>query len=293
MTHILRNHHLEIHIDPPLDGYNFSRFDWTGKIVKVLFQNRPVSTHERMDGENAHQLGQGFYNEFGIDLGLGFAEAKIGGWFHKIGVGLLKKEDEHYLFSKPYQIEPAQFEVHSAPEKVSIVCTSTAVLGYAYVLRKEIALLESGFTITYQLENCGDRLIATDEYTHNFVALDEALVGEDYLLKFPFRLRPERETAVNPEQIVTLDQRTVSFKRTPPEQFFFSNLTGGDTVDGTWELINQKSQIGISETLSGQTSKVNLWGWRHVISPELFVHLSIPVGETAVWSRTYQISTLV
>ena len=39
MAHILKNKNLEIHIDLPGENYNLSRFDWTGKIVKVKFQN--------------------------------------------------------------------------------------------------------------------------------------------------------------------------------------------------------------------------------------------------------------
>ena len=32
-----------------------------------------------------------FINEFGIDTALGFDETDIGGWFHKIGIGFIKK----------------------------------------------------------------------------------------------------------------------------------------------------------------------------------------------------------
>jgi len=68
MAHILKNKNLEIHIDLPLENYNFSRFDWTGKIIKVKFQNVYVSTIERTDCENEHHFGKGFYNEFGTVL---------------------------------------------------------------------------------------------------------------------------------------------------------------------------------------------------------------------------------
>lgn len=87
MGHILKNKNLEIQIDLPLENYNFSRFDWTGKIVAVKFQNILVSSIEKTDGDNEHLLGRGFYNEFGFNSPLGFEETPIGGWFHKIGVG--------------------------------------------------------------------------------------------------------------------------------------------------------------------------------------------------------------
>ena len=86
MPHILRNEDLEVHVDLPLENYNFSRFDWTGKIVRVKFQGIEITGVERMDPGSQNQVGKGFYNEFGIGHPPGFKEATTGGWFHKIGI---------------------------------------------------------------------------------------------------------------------------------------------------------------------------------------------------------------
>jgi hypothetical protein len=290
MAHILKNKNLKIHIDLPLENYNFSRFDWTGKIIKVKFQNVYVSTIERTDCENEHHFGKGFYNEFGIDRALGFDDTKLGGWFHKIGVGLLKKDDHKYLFSKAYEIKPAEFEILTSSNKISIKCISQAINGYSYVLNKEIELFEYGFVIEYYLQNTGDKVILTDEYTHNFVAINKELIGSNYILKLPFHLQPELfGAAVNPGQKVDIGQKDIKFNSPPMEQFFFSNLSGDETIDGEWELINLKSKIAISETGSFQTNKVNLWGWKHVISPELFFNVCVHPDQSTEWSRTYKI----
>ena len=53
--------------------------------------------------------------------------------------------------------------------------------------------------------------------------------------------------------------------------------------------MNIKSKIGISETGSFQTNKVNLWGWEHVISPELFFNIFIKSGQSIEWYRTYNV----
>ena len=293
MPHILKNNNLEIHLDLPDESYNFSRFDWSGKIAAVKFQNIPLTTAERMDIVNDAAFGKGFYNEFGIDTALGFEEAAIGEWFHKIGVGVLQKEDNEYLFHKKYKIKPAHFKITMAPNKIVINCISPTVNGYAYVLRKEIALQESGFTINYQLENTGEKDIRTDEYIHNFMAINNDLIGSDYVLKFPFQFKPERlREIVNNEQKVVLGPNEIGFKGTPNEQFFFSELSGGEQVDAAWELLNYKHKIGISETGSFKTNKVNLWGWKHVISPELFIPIFIRPGESAEWSRTYKVFSI-
>ena len=240
------------------------------------------------------QNGKGFYNEFGIDTALGFNEAVIGDWFHKIGVGLLKKDNEEYIFNRNYEIKPAVFEIKYTSNTILITCKSEFSNGYSYVLKKEIKLEEHGFTINYDLENTGEKEIITDEYVHNFIAINKELIGCNYVLKFPFKLMPAffLET-VNPEQKVTIGQTDVTFNDSPKEQFFFSNLNGSKNVKPQWELKNLESKISISETGSFKTNKVNLWGWKHVISPELFIDVSIKPGQNENWTRTYKISNFI
>jgi len=290
MSHILKNNNLEIHIDLPSENYNLSRFDWTGKIVLLKFQNKYVSGIERTDCKDDQNYGKAFYNEFGIETALGFNETKIGGWFHKIGVGALKKEALQYNFSKNYEIKPAEFKINLESNKIIIHCKSDTINGYSYIFKKEIELLESGFKIKYKLQNTGKKNIITNEYNHNFLAINKDLIGSNYILKFPFQLKPELfEETVNTEEKVEIGKKEIKFNGSPKEQFFFSNLTGGENVDASWELINLKSNIGISETGNFKTSKVNLWGWKHVISPELFFNIEIEPGQSIEWHRTYKV----
>lgn len=287
-TIIIKNKHIELQVDRPLENYNFSRFDWTGKIVAVKYKGVYVSGIEKMNPDNENSIGKGFYNEFGIDKPVGFDEATVGGWFHKIGIGALKKEDEAYDFSKKYEIKPAEFDVSVQQEKVTIKCTSPQINGYAYALTKTIALLEDGFEINYRLENTGENRIITNEYCHNFLSINRQLIGTDYVLRFPFDLNTESFNAiVNPEKMVTVGNREFRFTGNPEAQFFFSNLTGGNAVGATWELHNNKSNIGIRETGNFETSLINLWGWKHVISPELFFDINIDPGGVVEWSRVF------
>jgi hypothetical protein len=290
MAHVLKNAQLEIQIDLPLENYNFSRFDWTGKIVSVKYKNIFVSGVEILNDKDDTRSGKGFYNEFGIDAALGFAETKAGDWFHKIGVGLLKKDSEDYLISRKYAIQPADFNVSVKQDDMIISCIYPVFNGYSYFLKKEIRLVESGFIIKYYLENTGKKTINTDEYTHNFMAINKELMGSDYQLKFPFHLKPEQfgET-VNPEGKVEIGAKEITFNNTPNEPFFFSNLSGNENIEAAWVLINNKNKIGISETGSFKTTKVNLWGSQHVISPELFFAITVEPGKEIEWSRTYHV----
>ena len=290
MTHILKNRNLEIQIDLPLANYNFSRFDWCGKITSVKYKGISVSGMEKLNDKDDNQSGKGFYNEFGIEAAVGFNEISEGDWFHKIGIGLLKKEGGAYLFHKNYEILPAEFKVTAKPEKIIINCKSQLANGYAYEYKKEIELVESGFVIKYQLKNTGTKTIITNEYDHNFIAVNNELISSDYILKFPFSINPELfDATVNPEGKVEIAHNEITFNDTPVEQFFFSNLSGNVNVDANWELINTKSKLGISETGSFKTAKVNLWGWTHVISPELFFDIHLEPGREVEWSRTYKV----
>lgn len=290
MTHILKNKNLELHIDTPLENYKGSRFDWTGKIVNVKFQNMELAGVENPKAKNEQYLGKGFYNEFGIDFALGFDAAPIGGWFHKIGVGLLKKEDSPYHISKTYAIKPAEFKITAEAHRLFIHCTSELINGFGYVLKKEIVLQDTGFTMHYSVKNTGEHPILTDEYVHNFTAINKAPIGPNYRLKFPFQLQPSKfiET-VNPGEKVAIGDSDITFKAEPSVPFFFSNLSGDETATAQWELRDLKNNIGLSETGSFKTNKVNVWGAPHVICPELFFKIDLKPGEVTEWSRHYKV----
>ena len=290
MPHILTNKQLALHLDLPGEIYRAARFDWTGLITQVSWNNIQLTGLERDDAAQEDAFGKGLYNEFGIDTALGFEEAETGGWFHKIGVGLLRKTDPQYLFSHRYEIRPATFEVVPGAAKLVIRCLSEEHNGYAYVLTKEIELQDSHFTISYRLENRGEKVIHTSEYVHNFMAINQEAIGPNYALKFPFPINPEQlgET-VNPDRAVELSQNEIRLKHAPTEPFFFSKLGGPAPVEAAWKLLNHSTQIGIRETGSFPCKQVNLWGCGHVISPELFVELRVMPGESTIWSRTYHV----
>jgi len=293
MGHTLKNKDIALYIDFPLEHYSFSRFDWTGKITSVKFKDKLITTVENLKGVYEGLLGKGLYNEFGIDAALGFEEAEIGEWFHKIGVGLLKKQDRQYEFHKPYAIKPAVFEYTTTKKSVIIQCISANVHGYSYELHKKISILNNGFSIHYRLKNTGSKTIQTNEYTHNFMALDPSQIRHYYTLKFPFELQQDLfDEHVNPEAAVGIGKKEFSFMNAPKEQFFFSNLSGGKKVEASWELHQHQLGIGVRERTDFQTNKINLWGWGHVISPELFHEISIVPGSSTEWTRHYELFEL-
>ncbi|MDW3191398.1 MAG: hypothetical protein R8G66_03510 [Cytophagales bacterium] len=291
MPHILQNQHLSLHIDLPEENYQLSRFDWTGKITRFTFNRQNMTGHELPDSQIPNQ-GVGLYNEFGIDQPVGFEETAIGDWFHKIGVGLLRKENSTYDFKQPYPIKSAIFQVHPKEDELAIVCYSDAYCGFAYILKKVIRLETDGFSIHYKLMNKGVKPIITNEYVHNFMAFDGQPIDPSHALYLPFKTAPSLflET-VNPEGLVNIGERDISFLGRPKEPFFFSNLSGGKSVEASWTLVNKAQKLSLSETGNFKTSAVNLWGWGHVISPELFFQIDLAPGNVVSWSRRYLVAS--
>lgn len=292
MAHTLENEFLTLTIDLPEEQYQLARFDWTGKIPQVTYRGIPLTSQE-LPGANTKDIGQGLYNEFGFKQPVGFDEVQEGDWFHKIGVGLLQKKGTVYDFKTPYRIRPADFEIKTATEKATLWCQGNKQNGYGYLLKKVIQLKGNTFSIHYQLTNTGDKPIYTTEYTHNFMAIGQQQIGPSYLLKLPFQTAPDLfEETVNPEGLVIVGSKNFRLSGEPKAPFFFSNLSGGKAVKAKWILENQKAQLGISETGDFKTSWVNLWGWGHVISPELFHQIDVGTNETIEWTRTYRVYEL-
>lgn len=293
MSHILKNKNIEIQIDEPLEHYNFSRFDWSGKISKLSYKGISLTTTERTDTIDQNQFGQALYNEFGIQGALGFHEAEQGDWFHKIGIGLLKKDTKDYDFMHYYEVKPAHFSVTKEIYSMQITCISDFYLGYGYRLDKNIELLENRFKITYKLINTGEKEIRTTEYIHNFLGFKKEPMNSSYELNFPFQIcQKSFDESVNTENKVIVKRNGFGFNDIPGDQFFFSNISGDNSVNASWELLHHKLKISLKESSSFKTNKINLWGWQHVISPELFHTIHLKPNESTTWERTYTIGSI-
>lgn len=292
MGHTLRNEYLTLHWDLPETNYQQSRFDWTGKITQAHYRDLPLLSTELPTGPS-NQHGQGLYNEFGFKLPLGFEEIQPGDWFHKIGVGLLQKDDPKYDFLKPLTIRPVDVEVSTYSDKLKSICRAEESHGYAYRLEKTIQLEQHGWSIHYILHNTGKQTIVTNEYTHNFIGLGGQPVDDSYRLSFPFTLHPDTfDETINPEALVRIGEQDIQLLGQPSTPFFFSYMAGSAPVKAQWTLENKRLGIGISESGDFQTQNVCLWGAGHVISPELFIDIHLPAGDTLQWTRQYRIFDL-
>jgi hypothetical protein len=290
MPYIIHNNTLELQIDYPTEHYNHARFDWMGKIKDLSFKGIRFAGYEKENGIPGEFIGKGFYNEFGIEKAIGFSECKNGDWFHKIGIGLLQKEGDSYAFHHPYKIKALDFQVQKTNYNLIFQCKSPICNGFGYYYQKEIILNENGFEVQYLLENIGTKTIETDEYNHNFVNIGNDQIGSNYSLHWPFLLKPGVQgEVVNPKNIVDIGDTQINFKDKPDSPFFYSFLNGKDFVPAQWEIVNHKIGYRIQEKGDFTCSKINLWGWKGAVSPELFKDIAINPGDTDLWKRSYTI----
>ncbi|MEM8893546.1 MAG: hypothetical protein AAGC88_03145, partial [Bacteroidota bacterium] len=201
---LLQNDDIRLSIDLPEEYYRECRFDWSGKITQATFKGIPLLGTE-LSNQQSHQYGRGLYNEFGFKLPLGFEEVEVGDWFHKIGVGLLKKDSPIHDFAGLYEVRPVAFETVRQEDQLIIYCKSELYAAYAYELKKSIKLTGSGWIINYELYNSGEKTIITNEYTHNFLALANGPIDQHCQLSFPFDIQPDQfEETINPEGLVDI-----------------------------------------------------------------------------------------
>jgi len=127
---------------------------------------------------------------------LGYAEAKAGETFCKIGVGALRKID-----NAPYSsyvnypiVNGGKRSGKSGPDWIEFTQQVDCGSGYGYEYTKTIRLLknEPVMTIDHHLVNTGVKPMATQVYDHNFLIIDHQGAGPAIEITFPFAPKPTK-----------------------------------------------------------------------------------------------------
>jgi len=280
----LETSRLTVDIAEPGSAYRRSRFDWTGFVTQVTLDGRHTfCVPEAIDGTGTG--GDGLCNEFGINHPIGYRGTPPGETFPKIGVGLLTRPDRHaYQFHRPYEITPFPMSAKADRRRATLVVEPLDCRGYAVRLEKTVQVDEARLSIEYQLSNTGTRPIRTDEYAHNFVAINGHRLGPDYVLKLPFH--PDARAVAEP--LVATDS-TLSWKAPGPRQSFFQMFPDPRPLrHHSWELIHLPSGVGVRETTDVPWLRFHVFGTQRLVSPEVFVPVRAAPGKTLAWRRDYE-----
>ncbi len=295
--------------------YRSTRFDWSGAIYSLTFKGHEFygPWYDKIDPTVinwVHRDGlvvsgpcsalMGPANEF--QKPLGFEDAKTGGTFIKVGVGVLRKLDGPYNSYKPYPILNAGVWT-TQKSRNQIVFTqqlSDPASGYSYVYRKTVRL-EKGkpeLIIEHHLRNTGTRVIDSNVYNHNFVVLDHQPPGPDYTFRVPFLIhlapptpgRPPRVnnfTVVRDNEVVYRKALSGTDEAAVPIQGF-----GDSAKDNEVVIENKKVGAGLKITNDRPLSRELLWSIRTVLAVEPYIAINVQPGAEFEWTDTIDYYTI-
>jgi len=286
---ILESSQLRVEVAEPGTRYRGTRFDWTALIIAVELDGRHRFCTSESLQPGAGSGGIGLCNEFGLGLPLGYDEAAPGEQFPKLGIGLLTRLDGAACDPmRTYPLAPFAMACERTARGARWTVEPRTCRGYAVRLGKELALEGAGLSLSYRLDNLGQRAIRTSEYNHNFIAIDGHPIGPDYRLatSAPIVALPGAAGVA-----VTAAGFSWSEEVSGARQFSARGLSAPGLDGGfAWTLRHQPSGVEVSETIDRQPALIGLWGRAHVVSPELFIDIDLAVGASMEWRRDYRFS---
>lgn len=238
-----------------------------------------------------HNTISGPVEEFSVPLG--YDEAKPGGTFVKIGVGLLRKPGDGaaYRFSNFYDVvDPGKWGVKSDATSVELTHTvKDSTSGFAYEYTKITRLTPGApqLVIEHRLRNTGTRLLESSTYNHNFVVLDGQPTGPDFVVKAPFTLTtthlPDPSFAeLRGTQFVYHKELQIGDQVAARLQGF-----GSDAADYDFRIENKKVGAGVRIRGDRPISSLMLWSIRSTLAIEPFIAIAVKPGEQFAWTYTF------
>ena len=276
--------------------YQGTRFDWSGAFKSLDYKGHSfIEQWFDTYDPKLHDAISGPVEEF---TPLGYADAKPGETFVKIGVGTLRKADEKpYAFAKYYDIaNPGKWTVKqhksgTPANAVDFTHELTDLMGYGYVYRKTVKLTKGKpeLVLEHSLKNTGNLPIETSAYNHNFFIIDKQPTGPTVNVQFPFAVKGEGKGFGS--TIQTQGNRLVySRELDKREQVYSSGLQGfGPTAtDYDIRIENQKTGAGLRITGDQPLQKLVYWACSTTSCPEPYIRLTAAPGQEITWKITYE-----
>jgi hypothetical protein len=289
--------------------YRATRFDWSGVVYSLQYKGhdyygRWFQTTDPMVHDFVYKGPDivaspctaitGPVDEFAP---LGWEEARPGGTFVKIGVGVLRKPDESkYDNYRLYEIvDSGKWTIKKGRESIEFtqeVANSSS--GYGYTYRKFLRLVNGKpvMALEHSLRNSGTRAIRTSVYNHNFLVLDGQPPGPGLVITVPFQIQtrqpPKKELAeIRGNQIVYL-------KTLKDREVVTTALSGFSDSPKDNEIRIEDSRVGagMKVTADRPLSSASLWSIRTVMAMEPFVSVAIEPAKEFSWNSTYDYYTL-
>ena len=284
--------------DPERGYYRGTRFDWAGVIPSLEYKGHNYFGvwFDKYDPK-LHDAITGPVEEFYFkDAALGYAEAKAGGTFVRIGVGVLRKPEEPKFdrFHTYEIVDGGKWTVNAHRESIDFHHRlADKASGYAYDYHKTVRLLSGKpeMEIEHTLKNTGSKPIETDVYNHNFFVIDGQQTGPDLSVTFPFDPKSTRDMGGMAE----LRGRELAYTRiVGHDEHVMTEIEGFGSAAGdhSFKVENRKTGAGVRVSGDHPMSRLLFWcGWK-VLSPENYVTMKIEPGKEFRWTVRYEFYTL-
>ncbi len=295
--------------DAKFGYYRSTRFDWSGAVYSLKYKGHEFygKWFNKTDPKVINWVYRGkdivsgpcsaLYgpvDEFQTPLG--WNEAKPGGTFIKIGVGVLRRGEGNYDRFAPYDIlNTGKWTVKKESNSIEFTQElSDPNSGYAYVYRK-VVRLEKGkpeLVIEQSLKNTGKKVIRSDEYNHNLVVIDKQPPGPDYNIIVPFRIRIGRSLH---KELADVQGNQIVFMKTlsdENEAVVFVQGFSNSVRDNEVIIENKKMRAGMKITCNRPLIREFLWSIRTVLAVEPYISIDIQPGNEFAWKNTIEYYTL-
>lgn len=274
--------------------YRGTRFDWSGVIHSLRAGDREYfgQWFERYDPK-LHDAIAGPVEEFRTrGAGLGYDEARAGGTFIRIGVGVVRKPDEsRYDAFRTYElVDSGRWQVKPERDRIEFVHELSDGGGYAYRYLKRLRLVPGRpeLVIEHALVNTGRKVIETSQYNHNFFMLDHRPTGPDARVTFPFELRLAGRLQGSAAEI---RGKEIGFlKEIPAGESVYGEFEGfgGSAADYDIRIEHRQAEAGVRITADRPISRLAFWCIRSTVCPEPYIDLKVEPGGEVTWAYTYQ-----
>jgi hypothetical protein len=273
--------------DPEKGLYRATRFDWSGVAGSVQYKGHEYygywkETHDPMFHEDLPGPVEGY-----IEPGLGYADARPGGKFIRIGVGIIEKQDEpEYNWMKTYRIlDHGEWTIDHGKDWITFMHEIESDFGYGYQYQKTIRLKSNGFSIEHRLHNTGEKVIETDQFNHNFFMIDGEKSGPPFSITFPYAV----STGDDLKGYLEIRDNELIFVRELIDDSVFLELSGYSTeaADHRVTVANRESGAGVTFTVDKPLSRMVFWACETTLCPENSVWISVEPGKEMEWKSDY------
>lgn len=289
--------------------YRGTRFDWAGVMGSLeynghsyfgpFFEKFDPAVEDVEIGDpikaGINSAASGPVEEFiGADgMALGYAEAKPGETFCKIGVGSLRKIDNaaYSSYTNYPMVDEGKRATKSGADWIEFTQEVSCGSGYSYRYKKTIRFLnnEPVMVIENELVNAGKKAIDTNVYDHNFLGIDHQNTGPSIVVTFPFSPRATQDMGGLGE---IRGKQLLFPKELRGSDTFYTELTGfgKEASDYQFRVENLKTGAGVSVTCDRPLVNLALWAVRTIVAPEPYIAVNLPPGRDFRWTYTYRFS---